>query len=227
MKCRSRPLADIPLAERFMTQPIAEAVREVLSQGRPDEAAAIIQRLEPGAAVGVFTALSFEEQQILFRRLPVDFAAALVSHFHYYHEYVLLHSRPAAEMRTIVDKLDPTERIQFFDELPEEAWQRLMDELAVAPAEAPGVAPPPGVVPVPPPPAAEKIIEARHVEKSFQQPDVREIQVIAPLDLLRGIQRHHRAPRGFSLRQIYAVADPLRTRNAIRRRCPVARTPAV
>jgi len=166
-----------------MTQPIAEAVREVLSQGRPDEAATIIQRLEPGAAVGVFTALSFEEQQILFRRLPVELAAALVSHFPYYHEYVLLHARPAAEMRAIVDQLDPTERIRFFDELPEEAWQRLMDELAAAPAEAPGVAPPAAVVPAPPPPAAEKIIEARHVEKSFRQPDGREIQVIAPLDL--------------------------------------------
>ena len=81
----------------------------------------MIQRLDTGAAAGAFTALPFEEQQILFRRLPVDFAAALVSHFPYYHEYVLLHSRPLTEMRAIVDKLDPTERIRFFDELPEEA----------------------------------------------------------------------------------------------------------
>ena len=120
-----------------MTPPITEAVRDVLSQGRPGEAAAIIQQLDPAAAAEVLAALPFEEQQMLFRLLPVDFAAAAVSHFPYYHAYVLLHSRPLAEMRAIVDKLDPTERMRFFDELPEEAWQRLMDELAGAPAEAP------------------------------------------------------------------------------------------
>ena len=37
--------------------------------------------------------------------------------------------------------------------------------------------------PVAPSPAVEKIIEARQVEKRFQQPDGHEIQVIAPLDL--------------------------------------------
>ncbi len=163
-----------------MTPPITEAVRNVLSQGRPDEAAAIIQQLDPAAAAAVLAALPFEEQQMLFRLLPVDFAAAVVSHFPYYHAYVLLHSRPLAEMRAIVDKLDPTERIRFFDELPEEAWQRLMDELAAAPAEAPK---PAVMAPTVPAPAVEKIIEARQVEKSFRQPDGREIQVIAPLDL--------------------------------------------
>jgi NitT/TauT family transport system ATP-binding protein len=163
-----------------MTPPIAQAVRDVLAQGRPDEAAAIIQRLDPVAAAEVLAALPFEEQQILFRLLPVDSAAALVSHFPYYHEYVLLHSRTPAEMRAIVDRLDPTERIRFFDELPEEAWQRLMDELAAAPVEAPTPAAAAPLVPAPP---VEKIIEARQVEKSFQQPDGRQIQVIAPLDL--------------------------------------------
>ncbi len=163
-----------------MTPPIAEAVREVISQGRPDEAGAIIQSLDPSAAVAVLAALPFEEQQLLFRLLPVDFAAVLVSHFPYYHAYVLLHSRPPTEMRAIVDRLDPTERMRFFDELPEEAWQRLMDELAAAPAEAPQPAVAPQVTPAP---ATETIIEARQVEKKFQQPDGHEIQVIAPLDL--------------------------------------------
>ena len=163
-----------------MTPPIAEAVREVISQGRPDEAGAIIQSLDPSAAVAVLAVLPFEEQQLLFRLLPVDFAAVLVSHFPYYHAYVLLHSRPPTEMRAIVDRLDPTERMRFFDELPEEAWQRLMDELAAAPAEAPQPTVAPQVTPAP---ATETIIEARQVEKKFQQPDGHEIQVIAPLDL--------------------------------------------
>ena len=163
-----------------MTSPIAEIIRQALSQGRADEAAGIIQQLGPGAAAEVLGALPFEQQRVLFRGVPVDFAAALVSHFPYYHEYVLLHSRPAAEMRAIVDRLDPTERMRFFDELPEEAWQRLMDELAAAPAEAPQ---PAAVAPAPAAPVREKIIEARQVEKSFRQPDGHDIQIIAPLDL--------------------------------------------
>jgi len=164
-----------------MTSPIAETIRHALSQGRPNEAAGIIQQLASGTAAEVLATLSFEEQRVLFRQLSVDFAAALVSHFPYYHEYVLLHSRPAAEMRAIVDRLDPTERMRFFDELPEEAWQRLMDELAATPAEVPQpavVGPPAAAAPV-----REKIIEARQVEKSFRQPDGHDIQIIAPLDL--------------------------------------------
>ena len=70
--------------------------------------------------------------------------------------------------------------MRFFDELPEEAWQRLMDELAAEPAEAPKAR---VAAPVVPASAVETIIEARQVEKSFQQPDGQEIQVIAPLDL--------------------------------------------
>ena len=120
-----------------MLTPLVDAVREALSQGRTGEAAFRLQQLNPVDAAGVCAALPFEQQQLLFRLLPVDFAAALVSHFPYYHEYVLLHSRPVAEMRAIVDRLDPTERMRFFDELPEEAWQVLMDELAAAPSEAP------------------------------------------------------------------------------------------
>lgn len=163
-----------------MTAPLAQAVREILAQGRAGEAAAMLQQASPVAAAGVFTTLAFEQQQVLFRLLPIDIAAALVSHFPYYHEYVLLHARSLADMRAIVDRLDPSERMRFFDELPEEAWQRLMDELAAAPKEEPG---PAIAAPVAPVPAAEKIIEARQVEKKFQQPDGHEIQVVAPLDL--------------------------------------------
>jgi len=163
-----------------MLTPLVDAVREALSQGRTGEAAFRLQQLNPVDAAGVCGALPFEQQQLLFRLLPVDFAAALVSHFPYYHEYVLLHSRPVAEMRAIVDRLDPTERMRFFDELPEEAWQLLMDELAAAPSEAPQ---PAAAAPAAPAPPVETIIQACQVEKKFRQPDGYEIQVIAPLDL--------------------------------------------
>ena len=120
-----------------MNPPTAEKLQELLSQGRSQHAVALLQRLDPDVAADLVMSIPFEEQQILFRALPVDFAATLVSHFPYYHSYVLLHSRPAEELRAIIAKTRPEERHQFFDELPEEAWQHLMDELSgEQPAEA-------------------------------------------------------------------------------------------
>jgi len=105
----------------------------------------------------------------------------------YYHAYVLLHSRPIEEMAAIVDKMSPGQRLQFFDELPEETWQRLMDELAKAQPEQASRAR--GVAVEEAPPArreaapAKPIIEARGIEKSFERPDGGQMQVIAPTDL--------------------------------------------
>ena len=131
--------------------------------------------------------LPFEEQQVLFRIMPDDFAATLVSRFPYYHSYVLLHTRTIESLRAIIDKMQPDERLLFFDELPEEAWQRLMDELSgeYSPA-APGGE---GAAEMPRAPCSspiavvEPITEAVQVEKSFLQPDGRQIPVIAPTDL--------------------------------------------
>ena len=156
---------------------------EILAQGRSDQALTLLQRLDPEEAAGLVMSIPFAQQEILFRSLPIDFAATLVSHFPYYHAYVLLHSRPLEDLRAIVDAMDPDSRIQFFDELPGEAWQTLMDELAgQAPAEARAVVEveaPAGAPAV----EVEPIIRALQIEKSFQQPDGRKIQVIAPTDL--------------------------------------------
>jgi NitT/TauT family transport system ATP-binding protein len=166
----------------------SEQLQGILSRGQWDEAAAALERAGPVAAAAAFLELPYEQQETLFRRLPIGFAALLISQFPYYHQYVLLHSRPR-ELRAIVDSLNPDDRIRLFDELPEEAWRRLMDELSADPATTPPAeerraAAIDGTVPRPrPAPAAQTIIEARAVEKSFQQPDGRRIQVIAPIDL--------------------------------------------
>ena len=173
----------------LMNPTTAEKLRGILSQGRLDQAVALLQRLAPPEAAEMLLGISFEEQERLFRALPIDFAASLVRHFPYYHAYVLLHSRPIEEMSAIVDRISPGERMEFFDELPEEAWQRLMDELSgkqpgrppreIVPSEAIGVA---GTT-VSPPSVVKPIIEARQIEKRFQQPEGRQVQVIAPIDL--------------------------------------------
>jgi NitT/TauT family transport system ATP-binding protein len=170
-----------------MNPPGADKVREVLSQGHWDQAVALLQQLDPAAAADVFMGLRFEEQQVLFRVMPVDFAAALISHFPYYHSYVLLHTRSLENLRAIIDKMDPDDRMLFLDELPGEAWQRVMDEISgeysptnqVEYGAATDVA---GAI-AHPIPAVEPIAEAVQVEKSFLQPDGRQIQVIAPTDL--------------------------------------------
>jgi NitT/TauT family transport system ATP-binding protein len=165
-----------------MTETIPDKLRASLSQGRWERALELLQQVEPTVAANLLMTAPFEQQQVLFRRLPVDFAAKLVAILPYFHAYVLLHSRPIAEINAIVDHMNPAERLQFFDELPEEAWQRLMDELSGQQPAEPGAirvraAIEPAVAP------AEPIIQARQVEKRFARPDGGQIQVIAPTDL--------------------------------------------
>jgi NitT/TauT family transport system ATP-binding protein len=169
-----------------MSSPIAERLRDAVSQAHWDEAVALLRTSAALQSAEALGDLPFEQQQSLFRYLPLDLAAAVVAQFPYYHEYVLLHSLPAGEMRALVDKMHPDDRMRFFDELPEEAWQRLMDELSSAVAaetsshhEAERVLAPEQHLPQP----GEPIIQARQIEKCFEQPDGREIQIIAPMDL--------------------------------------------
>jgi len=172
-----------------MNPPGADKVRDAVSQGHWDRAVVLLQQLDPAIAANVMMEIPFEGQRVLFRVMPDDFAAALVSHFPYYHSYVLLHTRSIETLRSIIDKMKPGERLQFFDELPGEAWQRMMDELSgeYSPAAPEGEVAGPAVEVAGaisrPIPAVEPIAEAVQVEKSFLQPDGRQIQVIAPTDL--------------------------------------------
>src|SRR5271156_1787656 len=149
-----------------------------------------IEQLRASGAVETadfLIALPYEQQRELFNHMPVEFAASLVVHLPYYHAYVLLHARPPLEMQEIVHVMEPGERDHFLDALPEEAWQCLMDELVAAGSGAPYCAVAPAETGQPttqfaPAITEEPIIEARQIEKSYTQPDGRQIQVIAPVD---------------------------------------------
>ena len=176
-------------------------LRRLLNRQQWTEAVGLLKSQSPQSAAQLFTSLADEQQQGLFRLLPVDLAAGLLSGFPYYHQYILLHTRPAKEISEILDHMDSHERMQFLDELPEEAWQHLMQQVGgelerlepvkeapavvlqkIEPPKKPAtVAEEPAVVPEAAP--EEPIIEARAVEKSFLQTDGERIQVIAPLDL--------------------------------------------
>jgi NitT/TauT family transport system ATP-binding protein len=156
-------------------------------------------------------ALPFEDQQKLFRSLPIESAANLIGDFPYFHAYVLLHARPGSEIPAVLEAMNPDALAHFLDQLPEEAWQALTDTLnppsstTTPPATRPPQShaqratqsptfPRPPAPPRPlsaiksvsgpaPAPAVEPIVEARAIEKKFRQPDGREIQVIAPVSL--------------------------------------------
>jgi len=161
-----------------MNPPSTDKLRSILARGGSDKAGDLLQRLDPAVAADALLDIPIEDQRAIFRGMPVPFAAKLVAEFPYYHAYVLLHSRPLADVVAIVDQMDSDDRMQFIEELPEDAWSRLMDELGgklpAAPLPATGEAAAP---------AAEPIIEARAIEKSFERPDGPPIQVIAPTDL--------------------------------------------
>jgi len=172
-----------------MNPPTTERLEELVIQGRLERAITLLERLDPTTGADLMMAIPFLQQQKLFRALPVELAAALVSTFPYYHAYVLLHSRPVEELRVIVDKMNPHDRIQFFDELPEEAWRTLMDELSGKAAPEPSrieealtaVEAVPTIAPAVA--AVEPIVEACGIEKSYRQPDGHQIPVIAATDL--------------------------------------------
>ncbi|HEV2444862.1 MAG TPA: AAA-associated domain-containing protein [Candidatus Sulfopaludibacter sp.] len=148
----------------------------------------MLQQLEPADAAESLRVLSFEDQQAVFRKFSLDFAARLVEVLPYYEAYVLLHSRPRDELNAIIDRMNPGTRLSFFDELPEEAFQHLMSELAEkqfveAGPDAPPYAEPEAAEEVAAPPVEAPIIEARQIQKLFERPDGGQVQVIAPTDL--------------------------------------------
>ncbi|MBZ5611465.1 MAG: AAA-associated domain-containing protein [Acidobacteriia bacterium] len=166
-----------------MNRTRADELQTILGQGGWDRAVAILQRLDPTVAADTFMSMPYEDQQVLFRRLPIELAAKLAPIFPYYHTFVLLHSLSKDQMIAVVEKMNPIERSMFLDELPEGAWQQITDELSEhqpAASLAGGVS-----ISVQDRAAApmQPIIEARWIEKAFQRPDGGQIQVIAPTNL--------------------------------------------
>lgn len=160
--------------------PIAIKLQQTLAQGGTEKLAALLGRLDPEVAADWLMSIPLEDQRSIFRAMPEEQAARLMEVFPYYHGYVLLRSRPVAEMSAILDHMSAGARVEFFEELPENAWQGLMNDLAprdggalAAAVEAPSVR------------AArpEPVVEARGVEKIFERPGGEPIQVIAPTDL--------------------------------------------
>ena len=171
---------------------MAELFQELgnqLTQAHSEAATRFLQQLGPDDAAGVILPLPFEQQRLLFRQLPTDFAAALVGCFPYCLAYVLLYTLTAPEIAAIIDAMDSFEREEFLEALPKESWQALMrtlEEARLGTAPSAAKAPATGEELASSLPQAElqPIVEARQISKGYQQPEGREIQVVAPIDLL-------------------------------------------
>jgi NitT/TauT family transport system ATP-binding protein len=180
-----------------MPSPQNLQIRNLLAHERWPEAISLLREMSPSAVAELLSSFADGQQQELFRHLPTDIAAQILSHFPYYHQYVLLHTRAADEMRLILDQMDHHDRMRLFDELPEEAWQRLTVEIGelnnsiLQEPKAPvAIQPPQPPLPTRTPPCiaeemetGEPIIHAQAVEKFFMQQDGERVQVVAPLDL--------------------------------------------
>ena len=166
-----------------------QQLRDLVTQARWEAATELVRQRDPDKAADAILALAFEQQRALFRRLPTDIASRLVGHFPYYDAYVLLYSLTIPEIAAIVDAMNSIERELFLDALPEESWQGLMKtleqaRLETAPSETNLPTPPDEPGPVSAQAGVQPIIEARQIEKGYQQPEGREIQVVAPIDLM-------------------------------------------
>jgi len=166
-----------------------QQLRDLVTQARWEAATELVRQRDPDKAADAILALAFEQQRALFRRLPTDIASRLVGHFPYYDAYVLLYSLTIPEIAAIVDAMNSIERELFLDALPEESWQGLMKtleqaRLETAPSETNLPTPPDEPGPLSAQADVQPIIEARQIEKGYQQPEGREIQVVAPIDLM-------------------------------------------
>ena len=137
----------------------------------------MLARLDPAVAADAFLSLPHHEQQVLFYHLPLDFAARLVAACSCYDAFVLLHTLPVDRMKALVEKMNPAERVNFIDELPEEAWQQIVTEIYGDDGTAARS------LETPPVPTVEPIIEAREIEKRFGRAGGGEVQVLAPTSL--------------------------------------------
>jgi ABC-type multidrug transport system fused ATPase/permease subunit len=167
-----------------MNQGTPEQFRRLISERRWDHAVALLRWFDPAVAAQTFMSLPFEEQERLFRTLPIDLAVTLVENLPYYHAYVLLRLRPVDEVNAVLDSLNPFARTQFFEDLSGDAWRQLVE----GPPQVPRATEDPAsrttadaaIRAVSP---GHPIIEAKRIEKVFHRPDGGVVQVIAPLDL--------------------------------------------
>ena len=123
------------MAKTVARQEPVQNIQEMIRSGKWGELTTLFETLHPSDGAIALERLPARPQRTLFRLLPYKTAAAMLPHLVYYDQFVLLHARPRDEMREIFNDMHPDDRIRLLDELPESAWQTLVDELSASERE--------------------------------------------------------------------------------------------
>jgi hypothetical protein len=91
-----------------MAEPIQQ-LRDLLAHARWNAAIELLRRHSPEEASRAVMALPFDQQRLLFRRLPIDSAATLIGQFPYFHAYAVLYSLSAPQIAAIIGAMEPGE----------------------------------------------------------------------------------------------------------------------
>jgi magnesium transporter len=108
----------------------AEEITNLIRAGCWNDVVLIFERLHPADAAAALDQLPSRQQRTVFKQLSIDTAAQLLPYMQYFDQFVALHSRQRDEIRQIVSQMNPDDRMRLLDELPENAWQQLVGELA-------------------------------------------------------------------------------------------------
>jgi magnesium transporter len=123
------------MAKAIVQQRPVQDVVKLIRSGQWREVVESFESLDPSDAGSALERLPARQQRTLFKLLPYKTAAGLLPYLQYYDQFVLLHTRPRDEMRQIVNEMDPDDRMRLLDELPENAWKQLVDELTASERE--------------------------------------------------------------------------------------------
>jgi magnesium transporter len=78
----------------------------------------------------LITGLPEDEQVLIFRVLPHDYAADLFSYLHFYAQERLLKAMAREDVAKIVNEMSPDDRTTLLEELPSDAMHQLMQTLS-------------------------------------------------------------------------------------------------
>jgi len=105
-------------------------LKKLIRSGNWTEAVNLSERLHPSDVAANMQQLSERQQRSLFKLLSTRTASSVLPHLPYFEQFVLLHARSRSDMREIVNEMDVDDRMRLLDELPENAWQQMVDELS-------------------------------------------------------------------------------------------------
>lgn len=123
------------MVKAHLQQESIEDFADFIHSGRWAEAVSLFERLHSSDAATALEQLPGRQQRTMFKLLSYKSAARVLPYLRYFDQFALLHTRPRDEMQQIVNEMDPDDRMRLLDDLPENAWRQLVDELTASERE--------------------------------------------------------------------------------------------